>query len=502
MPSTISPEAANILSGNTNATDTPQQNPKTVGTRAVNAVITPAPNVAQPQAPALPSLGPQQNGPTYGAAGASDYKGTDPRTAAQTAHTSRMAALGMLASKIFRGGHDEYSVGEDGKIASTFVPDKPGQIFRNLLGGALMGMAAGSAAHDFAGGAGLGAEAGMRYRQGQDQENYARATQAQAARQRQTEIDQRQQEIDQARKDREARIAQLNVENMRADANLNLQEQHWIEDRNDRETELQNHLEEMGAKQIVIPAGGRDVNGTPGNGAALQADINANGVQNLVPAGYHPVWTFSTDLSGLEFKGGQWVDEQTGDPVNLETRTTHRIYALPDNVWDQPSNVTTGKQALALTPHLGPWVSPDQKLRLTVGDTINLAMRDAQAANEQADARQRNASANRQNTVARNGGRGGRGGSNADEIRNLNQQRLIASSQLQQAAKSFNDQDYATARTKLDQIDAQLKKLQSGTVNPPPGKSVVYDPQGNAHFVDSSKVSAFLADPQYKGWHN
>jgi hypothetical protein len=38
-------------------------------------------------------------------------------------------------------------------------------------------------------------------------------------------------------------------------------------------------------------------------------------------------------------------------------------------------------------------------------------------------------------------------------------------------------------------------------INPPAGKTTVYDPEGTPHFVFSNKVNDFLADPQYKGWH-
>lgn len=46
-----------------------------------------------------------------------------------------------------------------------------------------------------------------------------------------------------------------------------------------------------------------------------------------------------------------------------------------------------------------------------------------------------------------------------------------------------------------------LKKTTNTAPTPPAGKTTVYDPNGTAHFVLSGKLKDFLADQQYKGWH-
>ena len=372
MPDPIdsnSPAAA-ILSGAPMPVQDNPQPPANMQARDA-AAQTPAPQVnAQPQAPSLSALGVNApSGPTYGAAGASDSRPADPNKAAMVQHQSKMAALGQLASRLFSGQHVEYSADENGNIVRNVVKEKPGEIFRNLLAGSLMGMAAGSSAHDFAGGAGRGAEAVMQNTQQQDQRRYERAQQDlanQRTAQQQTED----------RKFREAQIAQMNNTNLLAESELNLHTQQFIDGLNQREQAYQEHLEEIGAHALPLNfgPGGSDINGVQGNGKILQRQ----GVKDLdslkAPDGYHTVHTMSTDMNGLSLKNGQWVDGQ-GNPVNLEDRTTHRLYALPDSIWNEDSGIRTGAELNKIAGfHV---VDDDARIHPTVGDVTGIKAKGA-----------------------------------------------------------------------------------------------------------------------------
>lgn len=56
------------------------------------------------------------------------------------------------------------------------------------------------------------------------------------------------------------------------------------------------------------------------------------------------------------------------------------------------------------------------------------------------------------------------------------------------------------AKEGADKIGVKIGAEATKPVEAPAGKTAVYDPEGNQHFVFSNKVKDFLNDPKYKGW--
>ena len=271
------------------------------------------------------------------------------------------SALGKLASYLL-GSQTQYIANpQSGQIEQVPVKQKPGELFRAITAGALMGMAAGSQARDFAGGVGMGGAAAIQQRQAQDQQRYARA-------QQQLQNQREQQTVDEARKSRDAQIAQMNANNLRLDWEMGLQTQKTIDEHNDRERAFQLQLDQAGATPMQIQVGGEDINGQIGNGKALQQVAGSDLDSVKAPDGYHTLHAMEVDTSGLSFKGGQWMDA-SGNPVNIEDRTRHTLYQLPDNIWDQQADgVKTGADWNKIVGYR--MIDPEKEIHATVGDVM------------------------------------------------------------------------------------------------------------------------------------
>jgi hypothetical protein len=104
------------------------------------------PLAQNPPLPAAPSLGnptPSGNMPANALSGAP--AGPDPSA---MKHVSKLASIGHVFNTL-AGTSNEYSIDpQTGQTVATPVKQKPGQMFRNMLAGALMGGAAGAGAGD------------------------------------------------------------------------------------------------------------------------------------------------------------------------------------------------------------------------------------------------------------------------------------------------------------------------------------------------------------------
>ena len=285
-------------------TQTPTRNPTA-------AMMLGSPQTGQPGAA---SLGATPAAPNPGAApqpatgtpaqpqaqAAAPVQAPSPQQQAAAAQTSQHAVLGRLARYLL-GNENQYQVNpQTGQIDTTQVKRKPGDIFRSIVTGAMLGMAAGSQTHDFAGGFGQGGAAAIQQNQAQDQQRYARAQQAQ-------EAQQKQQSFNEEKRNHDAQIAQQNANNMRLDWEMGLNSQRFLDEHNDRERAFQLQLDQMGATPMKIPSGGEDINDQVGNGKALQKLVGQDLDAVKAPDGYHTIHTMSVDTNGLSFKGGQWV---------------------------------------------------------------------------------------------------------------------------------------------------------------------------------------------------
>ncbi len=362
----------------------PQQTPAAQPSSPAPAPGTPQPGLPGESASAALGAAPAQattQAPqqTPGAAPNPQPGGAAPAPSPQqqvaVAQVARHAALGRLASYLL-GHENQYNVNpQTGQVDATQVQRKPGDLFRSIVTGAVMGMAAGAGSHDFTTGLGRGGAAGAQNAQAMDQQKYQRA-------QQQSENFQKEQQYDEQKKYREAQTAQMTANGLRDDANFNLMSQRYLDERNDRERAFQFQLDQMGAQPMQLQNGGADINGKMGNGNALQKMAGTNLDSVKAPDGMHTLHTMSVDLSGLTMKNGQWVDAD-GKPVNLEDRTTHTLYQLPDNIWNKHADgVDTGDELNKIVGFK--MVDPKSKIRMTVGDVMTARAKGQENALQQA----------------------------------------------------------------------------------------------------------------------
>jgi hypothetical protein len=147
--------------------------------------VTPAPGPMPPQTQSQDTSGQQiapqpiqnMNVPPQAAAG---MGGPTPAQAAQAATVARAAKTG-LAFHSLMGTHTTYAPGPDGAPVPQQVQNKPGDLFRSILAGAIMGGAAGGAGGDNNAGSGwAGAARGAgAARAGMQQQNQQAQQQAQ-----------------------------------------------------------------------------------------------------------------------------------------------------------------------------------------------------------------------------------------------------------------------------------------------------------------------------------
>jgi hypothetical protein len=483
------------------------QNPQAV---PATALLGPASGQPQPNAPAQPAVAalgtPTSTGtpqPTTG----TPAPVPNPHAQVAAANVGKHALLGRLASYLL-GNESQYAVNpQTGQIDTTQAKRKPGDLFRSIVTGAIVGMAAGSQAHDFAGGVGMGGAAGIQQQRAMDQQRYARS-QDQLAQQR-AQWQQKQEQIVNA-----ANLAHSQLETYKLARDLDIHSPDVISKANGAYSAKAEAAEQAGGHDAQIIINGQPWNDRPGNAVGFYTAYSQNPDAFKSPDGYNRIETLSVDTSGLTFDEhrdpatGQittrWLDKD-GQPVDMDKRTTIRFLDVPVSSLNEIQPIT-GAKLIALNPNLkNSNIDPDTIYQLPLSTVLSLSQVGIRELNDSIKA---NAAATRANAAktsanARAAGKGRGAKTNADQVRVLNQQRLIAANEMASAAKTFDDAGYAAAKKKLDDIDGQLRQLQTPPANvvPPTGKAVVYDPQGVAHFVDSGKVTAFLKDPQYKGWH-
>jgi hypothetical protein len=493
---------------NTQAPDS-TQNP----TPNPSAAILAMPQPGQPGASASAALGAATAPPSPTAAPqpitgtpASQSPTPTPQQQVAVAQTARHAALGRLASYLL-GHENQYNVNpQTGQVDTTQVQRKPGDLFRSIVTGAVMGMAAGAGTHDFAGGFGKGGAAAMQNQQAQDQQKYQRA-------QQQAENFQKQQQFNEEKKLHDAQVAQMNANGVRADWEMGVQSAKYIDEHNDRERAFQFQLDQMGATPMQIQVGGQDVNGQVGNGQALQKLVGENLDAVKPPDGYHTIHTMEVNTAGLSVKDGQWVDED-GQPVGIHDRIAHTLYQVPDNIWNEHAEgVDTSDEVNKIAGFQ--LLPPGKKVSMTNGQLMSVRAKGQENALQESEINLNNARAGaaRGKTVPASKDAQvnasvndllSKNASDADMETTLGSSKL-SSAQKNEVRKMYKQLLPKPAGSAVDRAIAQLSGGKAGTPDrtppPPPAKAILYDPQGNAHTVDENLLNQYLASPQYKGWH-
>ncbi len=215
------------------------------------------------------------------------------------------------------------------------------------------------------------------------------------------------------------------------------------------------------------------------------------------------------DTRDCRFKGGQWMDAN-GNPVNIEDRTRHTLYQLPDNIWDQQADgVKTGADWNKIVGYR--MIDPEKEIHATVGDVMAARAKGQEVQLKKSQSGLDDAKARKTLT--------------ANKVKPSDDPDVNAVVSNLLSSKATGDQIEATlgnaqltdeqkneARGMLKKlapskpksaVDAAIAQLSGGAVKPtaPPGQAILYDPQGTPHAVAANLVNQYLTSPQYKGWH-
>jgi hypothetical protein len=475
----------------------PQQDPQQVGNTPLSARMAQFQGQQQqPQQQAPPQPSPQQ-----------------------VATAQKHQQLGKVASFLFGHQTDE---------AGNAVKQPPGQLFRSLLAGALLGMAAGSSAP--AGGGKLGgALSGLGHGfAGVEQQNYQRQQQAKDEQRKQQAESREEQGFKTEQTMREATIAHENLETVRTQQLIN------------RGT-LDQYKEqaELGTAKLEPYV----VSGIP----AVATDKTADEHTAIVKANPKAV-AWDWEQTGVKTvltkdKDGNQVSHYVPtfsayDPNSNVTITPGFIKLLKDAHIDDTYPGTTDR--LREGQQLKPIEFSALKGQYQKAYNDNLARQKAGLETEETKAKIKdyNSQALERSRQAARADRTNKqsqllsdalddwdqAGPGPEGFAKLSQKSQFAittnlvktiDSLERQIKDALQDADQDRAdRLKEQQEryrDLQRMAIPARSAAPAgqsapnlkqtPQKATVYDPQGQPHFVDGDKVNAFLADPKYKGWH-
>lgn len=304
----------------------------------------PAPVEQPPDIPATLPAGADQ--PILGASNAlppAPTQAAPPRMRAESKQLMNESRLGKIAGFLL-GGRKEYSADPTtGEVKETYVKNKPGDLFRHIVAGAILGGLAGAKEKegDFWTGAGAGGEAVV---EGDEKQERDRRTLAvknaemqQTAQRTQMEkqrlsLEEQRLQMEKTQLDATIQLNNIMQKKQEDDANLKNKE---ILDKEDYETNTDlKKYEEAGGIIAKIPN-----NGVMGNGEQFNKDYleRKDGDPPLgkfaPPGGFHTKIFKTRDKSGLTYdlNKKEWVDSKTQQPVDLKDRTTWTVMYVKDN---------------------------------------------------------------------------------------------------------------------------------------------------------------------------
>ena len=211
-----------------------------------------------------------------------------------------------------------------GDVTTSVVPRKAGGFFRDLLLGAVSGMAAGSEPSPNPSGAAGFAKGFLG----------AQAQQQQAQQTRQQQAQQKGQEIQQANKRllEQATIAQDTVSSLNLGHHIGFHDDGEVDQLNKSVGVVKDAALKNGGQLANLP--GNVPNGQRDNGGAIMQAINQNPDLMVGPSGYHRIPVVEYDTAGLQHKNGQWVDKD-GNPPDWNKLATVSIIDLPNESWSK-----------------------------------------------------------------------------------------------------------------------------------------------------------------------
>src|SRR3984893_3137464 len=272
-----------------------------------------------------------------------------PQQQAAAADTAHHSGLGRIASTLL-GKQTNFTVDPTtGTTIATEVQQKPGDLFRHILAGAILGgaaahqgqisvdpvagqrtrMASGPLAGFLAGGTAVMEASGAG-----EKTRYERAEQ-QLKNQQTARTETREDERLKGEKIKTAAQTEFwNQEALHHDREANIRDAEYHEKHNERMELIRDQATKAGAIDAPIPG-----NGTVGNGAKFQKLFVDQPELFAAPDGYNRIVSTDTNMDGLTFDPKKGYVDQSGNFVDLKDRTTWYVQFLPQNAAKQPMEV-------------------------------------------------------------------------------------------------------------------------------------------------------------------
>src|SRR5437660_6383675 len=295
-------------------------NPADVGERhfggAAGGGINVPTNVGDPQQAATPgTLTP----PAPGAA--PDQPQLHPEELKAQAHES---ALGKLVKSMYGVNYEvtpelDEQGNPTGKMTKTPIKEKPGSIFRHMVMGAMLGMAAGAEHPEqgLAGGVARGAAAGVKMRTAEQDKLEEKGKE---------EFEQKQKAIK-----LKADIAHSTHQDLIALNQLDFMKQTHIEAQNQLHEGERINAELAGGTKPTLMFGGKNINGQEGNAHAFMDNMKE--IMGRVPEGMVRKNFMTVNMAGLTQKvdatGVYYVDKDNKRVDPALERTTHTVVDVP-----------------------------------------------------------------------------------------------------------------------------------------------------------------------------
>lgn len=347
--------------------------------KAAAPAPSPAPVPQPQQAPAAPAAG------RYGRVQNIAPPAPPPEIAAETQKDSLIARV----ARTMLGEEKTYQIDPaTGRTKVVPVRRTPGQFFRHILAGAIMGGVAGAGADTMGEGFSRGGlyVAGRQEKEDETkrrmaQEEFQNVQVKEAAGREQQRIGLEEQRV----KQESARIAQQETQFKAQMAhmekefalqvfNANARERSELEQENQSAEAMSRWVTEVGG----IPASW-DKNAQTGNAQAFMEDFKKNPDAFKPPTGYARVTTKTYDLSGLRYnyEGKGWEDEQ-GKRVSIADRTQVSVTFVPQRTANQPISITGSDLRKQFPGVVGNMVKGDSTYQLTLSDLAGLSQRQAE----------------------------------------------------------------------------------------------------------------------------
>jgi len=357
------------------------------------AATTPSPDQVNEAISAGPSplstavLGGQN--PTTATAPATAAPGTTPQPAppspAAHADLQRHYTLGKIASALL-GQQMDYQVDpQTGQTVATPMKEKPGDLFRHILAGALLGGAAAKGTNSPIAGFVRGGAAGVEANQNQDTQRYNRAQQ-QFQNQREAARAQREQRGEAREDDRVAQeklktTAQMemwNKEQIMHERDSNLRDAEFNQRINENSVQMQRWAHEAGGMDAPIPG-----NNQVGNGAAMMKLYTQDPSKFAAPKGYDRFITQDHDTTGLTYDKDKGFVDQDGNPISLEDRTTWHVSFVPQK--PQPVDINGATLNRLFPKATGGIADPKQTYHMPFEQITGMATQEHEMSRRDAD---------------------------------------------------------------------------------------------------------------------